>query len=175
MAELTELQSAMRLGLRRLAKAVVVIACRWEGQRHAMTATAVSELSFDPPSLLICVNQSASLYVPLSQGADFSVNILHSSHEFVAALCTGATKGEARFAQGRWSHSDAAIPSLEDAQAAFLCKNDARLQYGTHWIFIGRVIKAFSSGTVDPLVYVDGKYKTIGLRTGVDEPSASRE
>ena len=126
-----------------------------------MTATAVSELSFDPPSLLICINQSASLYGPLSHGADFSVNILHSSHEFVASLCTGATKGEARFAEGKWSKPESAIPSLEDAQAVFLCKNDTRLQYGTHWIFIGRVTDAFSSGQVDPLVYVDGSYTTI--------------
>ena len=65
----------MRDALRRLAKAVVVITVRHDGQRYAMAATAVSELSMDPPSLLICVNpemsklvaaKSSVLFVPQS-------------------------------------------------------------------------------------------------------------
>ena len=128
-----------------------------------MTATAVSELSFDPPSLLICVNKTASLYKPLLDGADFSVNILHSSHDEIASLCSGATKGEGRFTQGKWSRNEQSIPSLEDAQAVFTCHNQLRFEYGTHAVFVGRVVEVFSSGAVDPLVYVDGKYAVVTL------------
>jgi flavin reductase (DIM6/NTAB) family NADH-FMN oxidoreductase RutF len=161
MVDLSRLQSDLRAGLRRLAKAVVVISCRWEGRRYAMTATAVNELSMEPPSLLICVNHTASMHEPLTAGADFSINILHSSHEAISILCSGATKGEARFAQGLWSERTSPIPTIEDAQAVFLCKNDASFDYGTHRIFIGEVIEARTYGEVDPLVYVDGRYVTI--------------
>ena len=90
----------LRQALRRLAKAVVVITAWHEGSRYAMAATAVSELSFDPPSLLICVNRSASLHAPLSAGAPFAVNILHHGQEHIAARCSGAIKGEERFGEG---------------------------------------------------------------------------
>lgn len=151
----------MRDALRRLAKAVVVITCRHEGQRYAMAATAVSELSMEPPSLLICVNQTASLFEPLAAGANFCVNILHSSHEGISAVCSGKLKGEARFEHGVWADSQE-LPYLEDAQASFLCRNDKRVDYGTHGIFIGEVIDVLSHGLVDPLVYVDGRYTVVG-------------
>src|SRR3546814_7831757 len=72
---------SLRSGLRRLAKAVVVITAHRGDVRAAMTATAVSELSMDPPSLLICANRSASMFALLKDGADFCVNILDASQQ----------------------------------------------------------------------------------------------
>jgi flavin reductase (DIM6/NTAB) family NADH-FMN oxidoreductase RutF len=154
---------ALREGLRRLAKAVVVITCQHGGTRYAMTATAVSELSMEPPSLLICVNRSASLHAPLAARAGFCVNILHRDHADISALCSGKEKGEARFALGRW-HADASgIPYLADAQASFLCRHEQSHEYGTHRIVIGLVEKVLIHGNVDPLVYVDGTYSRVCL------------
>ena len=160
--EPTTLPLRMRDGLRRLAKAVVVITCEHGGTRYAMAATAVSELSMEPPSLLICVNRTASLYAPLSSGANFTVNILHSSHETVSAACSGKLKGEARFEQGQWARSSLGPPYLEDAQASFVCRNDRQVDHGTHGIFIGEVVDVLSHGAVDPLIYVDGRYTVVG-------------
>ena len=159
--EPTTLPLRMRDGLRRLAKAVVIITCEHDGQRFAMAATAVSELSMEPPSLLICVNRTASLYAPLSDGSNFAVNILHSSHETVSAACSGKLKGEARFEQGRWARSALGALYLEDAQATFVCRNDRQVDYGTHAIFIGEVVDVLSHGPVDPLIYVDGRYTIV--------------
>ena len=160
-----ELQTALALreGLRRLAKAVVVITCQHGGARFAMTATAVSELSMEPPSLLICVNRAASLHTPLAAKAGFCVNILHRAHAEISALCSGKAKGEARFALGRWHTEASGTPYLADAQASFLCRNEQRLDYGTHCIVIGRVEKVLIHGSVDPLVYVDGTYSRVCL------------
>jgi flavin reductase (DIM6/NTAB) family NADH-FMN oxidoreductase RutF len=162
MTELSPVAIQMREGLRRLAKAVVVITCRHEGQRYAMAATAVSELSMDPPSLLICVNRAASLYLPLSKGADFCVNILHSDHSDISVACSGKVRGEARFALGRWSATTDGCPMLEDAQASFFCRYAQAMSYGTHDIVIGRVEAVFIQGNVNPLVYADGRYFSLG-------------
>ncbi len=156
-----ELAAALRTGLRRLAKAVVVITTRHEGIRYAMAATAVSELSMDPPSLLICVNKSASLDAPLSAGAGFCVNILHGDHVDIANSCAGQAKGEARFGLGRWVGDETESPWLEDAQASFACRQEAVMDYGTHRIFIGRVEAVRVHNDVDPLVYVDGRYARV--------------
>ena len=156
-----EIAAALRSGLRRLAKAVVVITTRHEGIRYAMAATAVSELSMEPPSLLICVNRNASLDAPLSAGAGFCVNILHGDQLDIANTCAGQLKGEARFGLGRWAGAEGESPWLEDAQASFACRQEASLDYGTHRIFIGRVEAVRLHGAVDPLVYVDGRYARV--------------
>jgi flavin reductase (DIM6/NTAB) family NADH-FMN oxidoreductase RutF len=162
MTDTSQTALALREGLRRLAKAVVVITSRHAGERFAMTATAVSELSMEPPSLLICVNRTASLHAPLSARAGFCVNILHRSQTDISALCSGKEKGEARFSLGRWQ-DDAGIPYLADAQASFLCRHERSLDYGTHSIVIGLVEKVLIHGSVDPLVYVDGTYSRVCL------------
>jgi len=156
-----ELAQALRQGLRSLAKAVVVITCRHEGKRYAMAATAVSELSLDPPSMLICVNKIASLFLPLSAGADFCINILHADHVEISKRCSGTAKGEARFDIGSWSDSTLGIPVLDEAQAAFVCRNRSCTKFGTHGIFIGEVLEVVSVEQADPLIYVDGRYSRV--------------
>jgi flavin reductase (DIM6/NTAB) family NADH-FMN oxidoreductase RutF len=163
MPDTSQTALAMRAGLRRLAKAVVVITCQHGGARYAMTATAVSELSMEPPSLLICVNRSASLHAPLAAKAGFCVNILHRAHADISALCSGKAKGEARFALGRWLADAGGTPYLADAQASFLCRHEQSLDYGTHSIVIGLVEKVLIHGSVDPLVYMDGTYGHVCL------------
>jgi hypothetical protein len=46
-----ELAAQTKLALRRLASAVAVVTCRDGERRHAMTATAVSAMSMDPPQV----------------------------------------------------------------------------------------------------------------------------
>jgi flavin reductase (DIM6/NTAB) family NADH-FMN oxidoreductase RutF len=151
----------LRNGLRRLGKAVVVITCWHEDRRWAMTATAVSELSMDPPSLLVCVNKSASLHGPLTAGARFCVNILHADQLGVSKACSGAKKGEERFSEGRWSSSDCGTPYLCDAQASFFCEYETHIEYGTHAVVIGAVSEVGCTGDVDPLIYLDGGYARV--------------
>lgn len=154
-------RNAVRSALRRLARAVTVITCRHDGDRFAMAATAVSEVSLDPPSMLVCVNQSASVYAPLSAGAAFCINILHSSHEQISVLCGGGAKGDARFAAGNWLESEAGVPFLSDAQGNLFCRTEQSMLYGTHAIFIGRVTQVSFDPLVDPLIYVDGRYSRV--------------
>jgi flavin reductase (DIM6/NTAB) family NADH-FMN oxidoreductase RutF len=158
MTETTQVQTELRNGLRRLAKAVVVITSSFEGKRFAMAATAVSELSMEPPSLLICVNKSASISQALQAGSPFAVNILHSSHEAISTRSSGTVKGEERFTLGDWATGMLDVPVLQDAQAVFECRFAKSVSYGTHDIIIGEVTATHTHGAVDPLVYVDGRY-----------------
>lgn len=161
MTETAELAAQTKHALRRLAKAVVVITCAHDRARYAMAATAVNELSMDPPSMLVCVNQSASLHPPLAAGANFCINILHREQEPIARACGGQVKGEDRFGYGSWVESNFGVPVLVGAQANIVCINEKSMTYGTHCIFIGRVVEVSSHGDVEPLMYVDGRYSAI--------------
>jgi len=70
------LKADMLQAMRRLAKSVTIISTSNGTERFAMAATAVDSLSTEPPSLLICVNKTASPHAALATGADFCVNIL---------------------------------------------------------------------------------------------------
>lgn len=152
------LAEQLRQGLRRLGKAVVVITAWHDDRRWAMTATAVSELSMEPPSLLVCVNKSASLHRPLTAGANFCVNILHYDQLAVSHACSGKLKGEERFSAGEWGSGACGTPYLRDAQASFLCEYETHVEYGTHAVVIGVVQEVVVAGEVDPLIYLDGGY-----------------
>ncbi|UNK79216.1 flavin reductase family protein [Sphingopyxis granuli] len=155
-----DIAGALKLGLRRLAKAVVVVTAHRGDARAAMTATAVSELSLDPPSLLVCANRSASMFPLLKDGADFCVNILDASHRAIADRCAGGAAGDARFAEGDWRQAANGGWVLGDAQASFACAFEQAHFYGTHGIFIGRVIDVRIAGEVGPLIYVDGTFRS---------------
>ena len=157
-----ELTRDMREAMRRLAASVVVVSARKEGVRYAMAASAVTSLSMDPPSLLVCVNRSASIYPILAQGNRFCINVLSGAHEALAVACSGARKGEARFAIGDWrDDTDTGTPYLCDAQASLICSVDGVQHYGTHGIFIGLVERVLVHGDVNPLVYVNGRYAAV--------------
>lgn len=154
------LKTEMLQAMRRLAKSVTIITTSNGHERFAMSATAVDSLSTEPPSLLICVNKTASLHAALEAGADFCVNILGLEQEELSHLCSGPIKGEARFQRGNWRTSEGGIPYLGDAQSAILCTQDGHFSYGTHSIFIGRIQQIHNSAAISPLVYLDGGYTT---------------
>ena len=123
-----------------------------------MSATAVTSLSINPPSLLVCVNKSTATHRVLSRGGRFCVNVLRSFHSQLSEAFSGKLKGEDRFRVGAWRETDDGLPFLGDAQANLFCEIDRITDYGTHTIFIGRVYFARVDVDVDPLLYQDGKY-----------------
>ncbi|WP_322052286.1 flavin reductase family protein [Paraburkholderia bannensis] len=154
------LRADMLLAMRRLARSVAVISCSDGERRYSMSATAVDSLSTEPPSLLICINQSSSIYPPLAAGADFCVNLLAAHQQAIAIDCSGRLKGEDRFTSGDWLRCEQGVPYLHGAQANLVCTQDGRFDYGTHTVFIGRLREVKLSGEVEPLLYVDGAYTT---------------
>lgn len=150
----------MKRGMRRLPSGVSVISAKNDnGERFAMTASSVTSVSDAPASLLVCVNCDASLCDVLLQGAIFAVNVLGHNQQAVSIHCSVGAKGEARFEVGEWSE-DEGTPILADAEAAFICKVDKVVRYGTHHIVIGLIEHVLvSTDDPDPLVYHNGVYR----------------
>jgi flavin reductase (DIM6/NTAB) family NADH-FMN oxidoreductase RutF len=146
-----------KLALRRLASSVSVVTCRHDGRSYAMTATSVSALSMDPPAMLVCVNRSAAFYRALSRTDEFAINVLSRTHVDISRLCSGGASPDSRFEIGAWD-TRALAPVLTDAQAAIVCRKDKELDYGTHTVFMGRIVSISMNGDVDPLIYLDGQY-----------------
>lgn len=150
---------AMRLGMRRLASGVCVIAARIHEEGFAMTASSVTSVSDNPASLLVCINKMVSQQEYFStQGSQFSVNILGAGHEAISNLCAGREPGKNRFSLGDWRDGSTS-PFLGDAQAVFFCETDMFISYGTHQIVIAHIKRVeINEVEFDPLLYADGGY-----------------
>lgn len=156
------LDQDFRSAMRRLAATVNIITIRDTDRPMGMTATAVSSLTADPPSILVCVNQSASMHNLLVEAETFCVNILHQDQHDVARVFSDSKLREARFATGQWEHRSDAPPYLADAQAVLLCERRQLMTYATHTICIGAVCEVHLRDDIDPLLYVDGRFARAG-------------
>jgi flavin reductase len=154
------LADAFRQAMRRVAATVNVISICVEGQPMGITATAVSSVSMDPPSLLVCINQAASLHEPMADMSHFCVNVLHGSQEEIARLFADRERFALRFASGDWERDGRSPPRLRDAQATILCRRIDSHSFGTHSIFIGVVEDVRVREDVHPLVYLDGRFRS---------------
>ena len=57
------------------------------------------------------------------------------------------------------------MPYLSDAQANLFCRKEQEVDYGSHTIFIGRVLKAMTREDISPLIYCDGRYAAVAPDT----------
>lgn len=159
---MSELEQTFRRSMRALTSTVSIISTACDGENFGMTATAVTSVSMAPPSLLICVNKSASLHSPLVRSRRFYVNLLHARQSDLAGAFS-AKPPEGRFANGKWASDADGLPYLVDAQATILCGLDKSFGYGSHTIIIGKVHSVAVCDPVNPLLYQDGRYAICGV------------
>ncbi len=157
-----QLIEGFRQAMRRVASTVNVITICVGGEPQGITATAMSSLAMDPPSLLVCINQAAALHGSIKDVSHFGVNVLHRDQEHLAQMFADRNKTGLRFTEG-WHLDCERPPRLLDAQASILCRRIDHHQFGTHSIFIGVVEDVVVRSEIEPLVYLGGKYRSAGL------------
>jgi flavin reductase (DIM6/NTAB) family NADH-FMN oxidoreductase RutF len=158
-----------RSAMRHVAGTVYAVTTGHAGERFGIIATAVSSLSFDPPSLLVCINRQASLHGPMACADVFCINVLSPFNRDVAERFVQGGKGEGRFDVGDWGEEHG-VPVLSTAQSSLVCRVADRHDFGTHTIFIGELIAARHRHNVRPLTWYDGRYIDIS-----EAPSQAEE
>ena len=145
------------IAMRFLASSVSVISAKdSSGKLFAMTASSVTSLTMDPPSILVCVNNSATIHDVLMKGENLCINILQKTQQEISNICSSKELESTRFQNNFWDTSD--IPFIKDSQANIFCKVDETVSYHTHKIVIGSVIHSQSAETFNTLMYADGGY-----------------
>jgi flavin reductase len=153
---ISDVSSNFKLAMRRLTSTVTIITATDGESRYGMTATAVTSLSATPPSILACINQSASIHSPIDNTRKYCINLLGCDHSDLVNSFSGRLTGEDRFTAGSWAKSECGIPFLVDAQANIFCTVDQMIKHESHTIFIGRVDEVLIQGETCPLLYQEG-------------------
>lgn len=154
--------AAFKAGMGRLAAGVCVITSAHDDAYFGYLATAVTSLSTEPPSLLICTNKATSAHDPISRSGAFCVNLLAVEHREIAKRFSDSSLRESRFAVGSWRAGATGAPALKTALASFECEVVRQVRFHSHTIFIGTVRDVTLAETaIDPLVYLDRAYRNI--------------
>jgi flavin reductase len=165
----------LKMAMRRLASTVAIVSTRHLGQRYGMAVTAIHSFSADPPSLLVSVNKSASIYQPLRLCRRFAVSLLCVDHAALVPVFGGVLRGEERFRHGSWTDLQG-LPVLDDAQAAVCCEIRASVSFGSHEAFVGTVLAVRVKETLEPLLYEDGAFaRSVRLQTPCMPQNAAPE
>ena len=147
-----------KLGMRSLAGAVNLITCRRDGRLYGMTATAVCSATAEPPTVLACINRSATTHGAVAAAEIFCVNVLRPEDRELSALFSGTAKGEERFRPEQWQTLSTGAPVLKNALVAFDCRVVNRMAHGTHTVFLGEVQQLLIGRKGKALLYADGQY-----------------
>jgi flavin reductase (DIM6/NTAB) family NADH-FMN oxidoreductase RutF len=145
-------------GMRSLIAGVTIITTGVGEERRGLTATSVTSLTVEPPTLVACVNRSSSAYSVIHHCGFFAVNLLGVDQvELAKKFATPAT-AEERFAAGTWETLKTGAPILKGSVTSFDCEVHAEHVVSTHTIFIGRVVAIRVSQEVTPLAYSSAQW-----------------
>ena len=143
--------------MRGITSTVTVVSAQDGKNKQAMTATSVTSLSLDPPTMLVCINHEASIHELINEGLGFCINILSLGQKNLADICSVKGKEEQRFLEGNWSELEN-IPYNIDSQSNLFCNCVQAIQHSTHTIYVGEVTRVIRKNIFDPLLYKDGNY-----------------
>jgi flavin reductase len=152
-----------RLAMRRLAGGVSIISGAGPDGPLGVTATAVTSLTAEPPSVVCCLNRSLQLEAAVKETGRFGVNMLRADHHDLAKRFAGmhGVRGSAKFEQGNWTILPSDVPALSDSLVTFDCRVDDILEVGTHSIFVGLITQAHFGESGNPLVYCNGAFASL--------------
>ena len=170
MAEVLPIETAravagdrFREAMSRVGGAVHVVTTAGTSGRAGATMTAVTSVSDEPPTLLVCINRTGRLAAVLRGNGVFCVNTLVAGQEGLADVFAGrgGLDHEARFGHGQWRGGDLGTPILAGARAALECRVVELRDVGSHTVVFGRVEAVHLDGRGDPLIYVDRGYRAV--------------
>jgi flavin reductase (DIM6/NTAB) family NADH-FMN oxidoreductase RutF len=138
-----------------------------DGTPYGLTTTAVSSVSADPPTLLVCVDIGARTLPVLRASGRFVVNFMREGRGELCLLF--ASKADDKFAHVDWAPTPDGLPQLQKDSVAWAeCTTDQQLEIGDHVVLIARVVDGGVAGADDsPLMYYRRSW---GVWTPTQEP-----
>jgi flavin reductase (DIM6/NTAB) family NADH-FMN oxidoreductase RutF len=150
--------------LRQMPRAVSVVTFQRGADWFGITATSLSSLSVDPPTILLSFDRAASLSPVGATNTPFGVSVLAASHAEIADRFGRGAVVEASpdDFEGSWVTAASGVVLRSDAVAALECEAEEIIDRHGRAIVIGRIRNVFKIGGSGALVYWRGAYNSIG-------------
>lgn len=129
------------------------------GTPHGMTVNSFTSVSLEPPLVLVCIDNRATILKHLQAAAAIGINVL--GEEQGALSVRFAKPGEDRFGTVEWHAGELGVPLIPDALAVFECAVRRFVEAGDHHILIAEA-QWVTWGEERPLLYFDSEYRVLG-------------
>jgi flavin reductase len=155
---------AFRGALGRFGSGVTVVTTVVDDEDHAITVSAFTSVSLDPPLVLVCLDQTARFHDAVLRSGRWAVSILSESGQDAAtwfALRGRPLEGQLdKVGYRRGEFTGAGL--LDDATAWLECRTWRTYDGADHTIVVGEVVTASVTDDVDdPLLYYRSHYAAL--------------
>jgi flavin reductase (DIM6/NTAB) family NADH-FMN oxidoreductase RutF len=147
--------------LARWATGVTIVTARAGDRIHGMTVSAFTEVSLDPPLVLVCADKTSNTHPVIAEGGVFAVNVLTREQEPLSNRFASKKDEDRRFEGLEFETAATGAPILAGALVALDCRVVNAHDAGDHVIYVGRV-EALRRSEGEPLLYYGGAYRSLG-------------
>lgn len=156
------MSEAFRASMRLVASSVSLVTARdAAGVWHGMAVTSAGSLSMDPPSMMVAVNRTASIYPVILETGRFTLNLMDEAHANLLEPFARSDMRDRRFAEDDWIETGLGGPVLKGALCSHVCHVVATHDFGTHAVFFGAVDNVFLPDDIPhapaPILWLNGK------------------
>ena len=137
--------------LRMLSYGVYILSSVNEGEYCVSTVTWVSQASFEPPLISVCIKRNSASYEIVKKRGEFILHLLGDNQKELASTFFKPTIFENEKLNGQefsWANN---LPLLKDIPAYIQCKVVEILENGDHPLFLAEVVDAKINNDSNPL------------------------
>ena len=146
-----------KAALGRWATGVTIVTARAGDRVHGMTVSAFTEVSLDPPLVVVCADKSSNTLPLIEEGRVFAVNVLARDQEALSNKFASKKDEWQRFDGLEYDEGETGAPLLRGTVANLDCRVVHAHDHGDHVLFVGEVVEVRVSDR-KPLLYFGGGY-----------------
>ena len=142
------------------ASGVTVVTTRSQGLLRGLAVSAFSNVSLEPPLVMVCIANDATTRELSADSGLFAVNFCSEDQEFLSErFAARAPIVNSRFEGVPYRTAVTGAPILEESIAWYDCRLEATYAGGDHTIFVGRVVAVgLGDEARQPLLYFANRY-----------------
>ena len=137
--------------LRMFSYGVYILSSVNEGEYCVSTITWVSQASFEPPMISVCIKRNSASYEIVKKRGEFILHLLGDNQKELASTFFKPTIFENEKLNGQEFSLANNLPLLKDIPAYIQCKVVEILENCDHPLFLAEVVDAKINNDSDPL------------------------
>ncbi len=142
------------------ATGVTIVTARAGDRVHGMTVSAFTEVSLDPPLVLVCADKASNTHPLIAEGGGFAVNVLSRDQTALSNRFASKKDEHRRFIGLEFEAGKTRAPLLAGTAATLDCTLVDAHDAGDHVIYVGRVEWVRSSER-EPLIYCGSAFRVL--------------
>lgn len=146
--------NALLKTLGQMSYGIYILTSFYRKEIGGMVASWVSQVSYDPPMVMVAVHPKRFSHHLIDQSGYFALHLLSRNQTDLIDRFKGPDPA-AKFASIPWSRGKMHCPILASCLAYMECEVKARYSPGNHHLFIGEVIEAHSFSDKETLSTFD--------------------